>query len=187
MTTHITESTCVSPASQSVLDQIISNIPQMIKSTYMYVCMYVSDGPLSTNDHCTIYANILFRTRKKKAYTRTMWDYKNADLKTFRKDISLFNWDTLFNGNDVDTAAELWTDKVLDLAKKSVPNKSVTIRPNDKPWYSNTLRKLCRQKDRLHKRAKTLNTAEAWAAFRLIQNDYFRTISCAKQYHDNTK
>ncbi|MCP3900406.1 MAG: RNA-directed DNA polymerase [Desulfobacteraceae bacterium] len=181
MTTHIAQPTRISPTSQSVLDQIISNIPQMIKSTS------VSDGPISTNDHCTVYAKILFRTRKQKAYTHIMWDYRNADFQTFRKDISQFDWDSLLNVEDVDIAAELWTDKVLDIAKKSVPNKAVTIRPNDKPWYSNTLRKLCRQKHRLHKRAKALNTGEAWAAFRHIRNNYFRNISCAKRYYDSTK
>ena len=55
LTVHINEATRITQYSKSILDQFLSNIPQMFKS------VSVSDAPVSTNDHCTITASLLFR------------------------------------------------------------------------------------------------------------------------------
>ena len=76
---------------------------------------------------------------------------------------------------------------ILRIAKESIPNKTVCVRPDDKPWFSNQLRKLLRNKSRLHRKAKCKNTPEAWALFRAARNDYIRNISAAKHEYENIK
>ena len=111
--------------------------------------------PVSTNDHCTITMKINFRIPQALAYKRRMWDFKNTNFDLFREAIANCNWHECFtNTDDINLAADLWTSKLLAIAKETIPNKEVTIRPHNKPWYNNILRQLCRKKDRLFKKTK---------------------------------
>ena len=178
---HITQPTRVCQSSQTVLDQIISNFPQMVKH------VSISERPISLNDHSTVSANLLFRKRKIKSYKRTMWDFKNANFNTFRQAIENFNWDKCFEKEDIDMATEQWTTNLLSLAKSTIPNKTVTVRPYDKPWYNNDLRRLCRSKNKLHTKAKLCKTAEAWRLFRKTRNQYIRETSKSKLNYEQHK
>ena len=180
LTMHITAPTRVTPDSQTILDQFLSNMPQMIRSVYV-------EPPVSSNDHCTIVANLLFRKRKCHSYNRVMWDFKNANFDLYRETIDSYNWEECFHDQDINKSVESWTGKILEIAKSTIPNKDVVIRPNDKPWYNNALRKLCRKKNRSHRYAKSHNTPESWERFRQVRNEYFRQISFAKDHHEERK
>ena len=105
-TVHISEPTMITPNSQIILDQFLSNMLQMIKS--------VNAAPsVSTNDHCTTEAYLLFRIRKSCPYVRTMWDFKHAHFELYREDINQCNWDECFNEDNIDIATEMWTSKIL--------------------------------------------------------------------------
>jgi len=152
-------------------------MPQMIKSVSVM-------DPVSTNDHCTISANLLFRKRRAHPYKRTMWDFKGTDFSHFKLAIERCNWEECFTDDNIETATEMWTNKLLNIAKQTIPNKEVTVRPDDKPWYNNMLRRLCRKKERLHKKAKQYNTLVAWATFREARNNYTSEIAKAKESYD---
>ena len=180
LSTHVSEPTRITPESQTILDQLITNMPQMIKS------VSVTD-PVSTNDHCTISANLLFRKRRAHPYKRTMWDFKGTDFSNFKLAIERCNWEECFTDDNIETATEMWTNKLLNIAKQTIPNKEVTVRPDDKPWYNNMLRRLCRKKERLHKKAKQYNTLVAWATYREARNNYTSELSKAKESYDKRK
>ena len=180
-TAHVKEATRITEHSKTILDQFISNIPHMVKSVRVL-------PPVSTNDHCTITMKLNLRTPKCLSYRRTMWDFKHANFDHFRDAIANSNWQECFtNVEDIDIATDLWTTKLLLIAKEIIPNKEVTIRPNDKPWYSNILRQLCRKKDRLFKKAKQINSPEAWEKYKRIRNRYFNEISDAKKLYDSNR
>ena len=62
----------------------------------------------------------------------------------------------------------------------SIPNNLVTVRPWDKPWYCNELRK---QKTKLEytKVAKKRNTMNDWEKFRQLRNSYVKNCRSAEQ------
>ena len=70
----------------TILDQMLTNIPQMVKTVQVL-------PPVSTNDHCTIAAKFLFRKPKCHPYKRTMWDFKNANFDLFCASIAQCDWD----------------------------------------------------------------------------------------------
>ena len=72
----ISEPTRITDTSATRVDQIITNLPDMIKSTKI-------EPPISSNDHCNISATLSFKKKKQLAYKRVMWDYKNADFDLF--------------------------------------------------------------------------------------------------------
>ncbi len=69
----------------------------------------------------------------------------------------------------------------------SIPIKTVRIRPDDKPWYTNQLRQYWRHKDRLHKKAKTSDSPKAWSQYRKIRYEYIRATLKAKHEYDCSK
>ena len=178
--THINEPTRITENSQSLLDQFISNIQYAVKSVHV-------SPPVSSNDHCTIEAKLLFRQKKARSYSRIMWDFKNANFNLFREIIASADWDDCFVRDDIEYAATLWAEKLMNAAKRCIPHKIVTVRPCDKPWYTSDLRKLCRKKNRLHHKAKEHGSPEAWRRYRDLRNEYFRRISDAKERFDQEK
>ena len=85
-----------------------------------------------------------------------MWDYNKADYDIFRGKLSEINSDDCFESGNIDDVCTKWTDTLLADAREAIPNKQVTIRPNDSPWYNNSLRCAKRKVERIHKRAKNI-------------------------------
>ena len=91
-----------------------------------------------------------------------MWDYSRADYEGLREHIRSIDWNMICeNFTDIDFAANQWSTTVLEAAKTFIPYTMVTIRPRDKPWYNNELRRCKRRVERLHKLAKRVRNDRA--------------------------
>ena len=84
----------------------------------------------------------------------------------------------------IDRIVDIISSNILDAATKSIPNKFVTIRPLDPPWMHNEIRKLIRQRKRLHKQAKVTNNAFKWGKFRRLRNKITNKIRSAKHNYE---
>ncbi len=180
LTIHITEPTRYSKFTESTLDQVLTNIPQFVKSTAVSV-------PVASSDHCVVEFSLLFRIRQAKSYERTMWNFNKTDFEAYREFLDTCDWDYCFESNDIDIAAEMWTEKLLNVAKFTIPNRLVTVRPNDKPWYDNTLHRMGRKVKRLFHIAKERNVANSWDLYKKYRNEYCREILKAKKEHEESK
>jgi hypothetical protein len=113
--------------------------------------------------------------------------YDQADFVAFRTELLNTDWNICFESDNPDSAAVIWTDTVLQVAKRVIPNKVVTIRPNDKTFFNSKLRRLRRKKIRIHNKAKLQNSEEAWAEFRHIRNEYNNLIQECKDVSEQKK
>ena len=68
---------------------------------------------------------------------------------------------------------------------KHIPNKIVTIRKNDPPWFNNSIRKIIRRRKRAHRKAKRTNEPNHWAKFRSLRNKSVATIRTSKENYFN--
>ena len=82
---------------------------------------------------------------------------------------------------------ETQTKSFLKIAKDTIPNKLVTVRPHDKPWYSNVLRCKRREMLKLYGKAKIKMDPQSWLACKHIRNEYFNDIRDAKVTFDESK
>ena len=176
----IEEPTRVTQQSSTVLDQFVSNMAQCIHNVRVL-------APFSYNDHSTVALDLVFRIAKQQSYKRLMWDYKNTDFALFRSELENTDFNDIFALDDVDKVCETWTNRLLEIAKRTILNKFVRIRTNDKPWYSNELRKLRRKKDHVHSQAKKHNTDASWSKFRFLRNEYYRKIKDAQEIFESQK
>ena len=72
----------------------------------------------------------------------------------FRELLASADFDKCFEHNNIDIIAKRWTETFLNIARTSIPNKVVTVRPNDSPWYTYELRLLKRKILRLFQKHK---------------------------------
>jgi hypothetical protein len=177
LTKLINVPTRITETSASELDQILTNCSSIIQEVDLL-------PPVSYNDHHTVSVRLNFKIAKPHSYNRLMWDFGRADYMAFRAKIAQTNWETCFDYDDIDCVAQNWTDTLLNIARETIPNKMVTVRPWDKPFYNGYLRRLRRNKNRAHNLAKSDNTSTAWQQFRVTRNFYFSEIKRLKFEHE---
>jgi hypothetical protein len=158
LTKLINVPTRITETSASELDQILTNCSSIIQEVDLL-------PPVSYNDHHTVSVRLNFKIAKPHSYNRLMWDFGRADYMAFTAKIAQTNWETCFDYDDIDCVAQNWTDTLLNIARETIPNKMVTVRPWDKPFYNGYLRRLRRNKNRAHNLAKSDNTSAAWQQF----------------------
>lgn len=94
------------------------------------------------SDHKATYIYVKSNLNLNSAYKRKVWLYKNADFDKLNFLLTHTDWETLIIGaDDVDQAADNFSETFLSHIRNSVPEKTVTIRPKDKPWFDSALRK----------------------------------------------
>ena len=177
LTTHITEPTRITEHTATILDQFLTNIPDQVIETQIL-------SPISTCDHCPITIELTFQTMKPRPFARLIWNYNDADEEGFRAELKALNWDECFVENKIDGAVEKWTSSFINTARQFIPNRVVTIRPQSKPFFTGSLRRLLRKKRRSHKLAKTYNTPFYWDKFKQIRNRYNDELRTAKSTYE---
>jgi hypothetical protein len=166
LTQHIDEPTRITIRRSSILDLIITNYPSLVINTQV-------SAPVHYNDHCTISGEIAFLISKRLPHKRKMWNFKDADFDGFRSKLDETTWENCFITDDINEICETWTDTFLNIAKSFVQSKLVTVRPKDKSWYNNYLRRLARAKDRSHHQLAYNRTDENLASYHIERNFYF--------------
>ena len=168
--THFTET------SSSLIDLIFT------KDTSNIALSGVGEAFLEQNVryHCPVFGIFKYDKPKHQCYKRKIWKYDNGNFELLKQYILEIDWHSLANEN-INIYAETFTNKLLELCTNTIPNKIVTIRPSDPPWFTCYLRKLIRKRKRAHKKAKLQNTVECWRKFRKLRNDTVNSVKRAKK------
>jgi hypothetical protein len=135
------------PASLTLLDLVITNHPGKIKDCQI-------SAPVCSDHSPVAFKFTSVHKFKTPCYTRKIWLYKDADWENFRQNLRSSGINDLTNINDIDILTDLFTAKLLEAASKSIPNKNVSIRPRDKPWMTNQIRREMRKRERFFKHWK---------------------------------
>jgi len=94
------------------------------------------------------------------------------------------SWD-LLKCDNVDIYAENITKTIVEIAGSCIPNKNVCIRSRDLPWLNNNIKKKIRQRKRLYRKAKQLNSYTHWSNFRRVRNDVVLLLRNSKNEYFN--
>ena len=109
--------------------------------------------PLLNLGHCCIYCNLRFKVSKTQAFKRRVWDYKTTDFNSLNTALSNAPFDSAYDiFDDVEDIVCYANELILTTCAKFVPNKIVTVRPKDKLWMSNEVRRAIRKRDRCFKK-----------------------------------
>ena len=103
--------------------------------------------------HCPINFVLNFCKTVTPVLLRNIWLYDRGDCQVFSQNIIETNLVYLKN-NDIDIYASNITDKISELAKKNIPNKTVKIRQSDPTWLTSEIKKMIRKRKRLYNKFK---------------------------------
>ena len=106
------------------------------------------------SDHRATYISVVLKYEIKRAYQRKVWLYKQADFQKLNQLLLEYDWDSIItDAPSIDSACLNFTYTYIRCVRECVPEKTVIIRPKDKPWFDNVLRIHIRKRDRLRKKA----------------------------------
>jgi len=70
-----------------------------------------------------------------------VWLYDEVNKEIFIEKLETVDWKTLvFPFEDVDDMCNQFTKIVLELTRESISTKTITVRSNDKPWFTSEIR-----------------------------------------------
>ena len=140
--------------------------------------------PPDISDHCATYVYLPFEYPVHGTFTRNVWMYKNANFELFNKKLSDFDWSCLHQGS-VNEASSLFTNIFIEFAKLCIPNKTIVVREDDKPWYDSEIRRNSRKRDRLKKKAIQSGNPNVWNKYKLFRNKVNNQKKHAKELFYN--
>ena len=96
--------------------------------------------------------------QKPKQRTKTIFDYKNADIEGLKNYIIGFDFNTTVFSHPIELQAELYSDILTNAFSLFVPFKTFQVREDDQPWASSYTRLLLRKKNRNYRFYKKYNS-----------------------------
>ena len=148
----INKPTRVTDHSSTLLD------PFIISDTINCIFSDVLKTPCEISDHDAPVVFIECPFIKNRSFKREMWLYDKTDRKKFSDKLDAVDWNALLSDlGDVDEMCQIFTETFLKIARKCIPTKQVTVRHNDRPWFTSNLRTEIRKRDRFRKKALKFN------------------------------
>ena len=162
---------------KNVLDYICTNKPGLAKSTH--------EIP-GISDHEIIVFDSDLRARYTRREPRKIYMYSKADWDSIRENTKNFVSDlldsfSLRNVNENYEKIKIHIDKIIN---DHIPSKLSSSRFNV-PWITNSIRRMCRKKQRLYNRAKRTHKSHHWGKFRAHKKDTLRALRRARWNYIN--
>lgn len=147
LTNVITQPTNYTTTRGTCIDLIITNAVERIENIDVLTPFCSTHSPVTLEIH--------FKTYKQRAYRRILTDYAHADYTSLNSDLLQVNWDRdVFNSTNINDVYKNFTDIFTQHVNQHIPKKVVVIRPSDKPFMTNAIRRKMRQHNRIHYKAK---------------------------------
>jgi exonuclease III len=132
----------------TLLDLFITDSPNLVVHSSV-------DPPIALCHHCPIYIELNIKHENEDMYSRKIWLYDLGNFDDLNDYILGLPWFSILNeDDDVNTNVENFYKIFTDVCSFFIPNKTVQIRPRDKPWMTGNIRRLLRKRDRYHKHYK---------------------------------
>ena len=116
--------------------------------------LFVDSGVLPSLDphskHNITHGRLNFQTPSPPPYKRRIWDYNKAKIEEIRRSLSIMNWPSLFNQLSANEMALVFTDTVLDIFSKNIPNKTIICHDKDAAWITPQVKAAIKRNSRVY-------------------------------------
>ena len=130
--------------SQSCIDLTCTNQP----------FLFVDSGVLPSLDphskHNIVHGRLNFHTPSPPPYKRRIWDYNKAKIDEIPKKLTETNWHSLFHHLSPEEMSLVFTDTVLDIFSRNIPNKTVTCHDKDAAWITPQVKAAIKRNSRIY-------------------------------------
>ena len=101
--------------------------------------------------HNLIFAKINAEIPVPPAYSREVWDYKNATAEGIQQSISRFNWKKAFENLSINEKVDLLNAILLNIFRNYIPNKVVKCSYRDPPWLPKLTKSKLKERSKIAK------------------------------------
>ena len=169
----ITAPTRYTDTSATCIDLIITSSKDTVFHTEV--------RPPICSDHCVPVAVLKNANKIEKTYKRLIYDYSSLDIAKLTNELQRIDWAGIASLPSIDDAAEAFSQQLLTITDICVRHKLITVRKDDAPWFTETIRLMIQNKNTIHRHAKRTNLATDWAAFRKARNELTSEIRRRKR------
>jgi hypothetical protein len=166
------------PYTANILDLIITDSPGYIVNNHQ------DHLPPIGSHHQIVYTELKIQYLRDKTYSRDIWNYKMGDYNGLHDALSHVNWvNENIIPNDINSLATYWHTSFMDTCRSFIPNRSIKIRPMDKPWFNHTVKIAIRNRNRFYKRFGRTKRADHYADWKRSAMEANFQINLAKKNH----
>ena len=151
----INEETHFTEHSASLIDLIMTRTSNSVLFSGV-LDPFISD---QIRNHCPFILLLKFTRPSVRSYTRKIWNYSRTDFDKYRELLTEFHLENAAEQSDVENSVQIVQAAIFEAAEKSIPNKTVTIRPNDHPWITCRIKSLIRKRKCLYETLKSQTTS----------------------------
>ena len=167
LTQLISEPTHFTEDSSSILDLILVRN----KTNIIFSGVIDPFTPEHVRYHCPTIVLLKFLRPRTAAYKRRVWYYKLADYDKYRQLLMDSNiMEKIDSHTNIDQNVKDMTDAITKAAEDSIPNKTVTIRPNDPPWITSHIRLLIRKRKLTYRKFKKSKQNHHWTKYKTLRS-----------------
>jgi hypothetical protein len=117
-----------------------------------YIYSDVLKVPSEISDHDASVAFLRCPKSIAGSFKWEVWLYDKVDKQKFIEKLEIVDWRSLLcQFEDVDDMCNQFTKTFLELARECIPTKTVTVRYNDRLWFTSEIRNEICIRDRLRK------------------------------------
>ena len=110
-------------------------------------------------------------------------NYKRYDSENFLADLAQISWCSNLRMDDVSKKVASFDTHFLNTLEKHAPIKSMKIRYRQCPFLNDEIKKLMKNRDKLHKLARQTRMQSHWKKFRMCRNSVKRKLREVERKH----
>ncbi|KAK3915830.1 RNA-directed DNA polymerase from mobile element jockey, partial [Frankliniella fusca] len=157
----------------SSLDMIATNcIDKLVDFIQIPVC--------GLSAHDLIYASFMLNVPKFKKKTVTHRDFSGFDVSVVQRDILAAPWEGMFTCVDIDEKVEMFNGILLKIYDEHAPFKSFVCKHQPKPWVTQEIVSVIKQRDMAYKRYRRSRTQCDLVVYKSLRNTVNRIRRDAK-------
>jgi hypothetical protein len=163
----------------NILDLLITDSPGYILNQNQHLL------PPIGSKHQIVYAELRIQYNRDKVYTREIWDYSKGDYTGLLEELHNIPWDNAYRlHQDIDDIANYWQKTFMEACKTKIPNRTIKIRPRDKPWITHEVQLSIRKRNRQYKRFKRTRLPEHESIWKHEAKTTNYLMNMAKKNHN---
>ena len=171
LTQLIDEATRITPTTTSLIDHIVTNMPEKISDS----------GVIHTgiSDH-----SLVFAIRKSSIVAKQ----ENTLEIRFIEELLKQHWEYVyFFADDPNAMWEIWKNLFLEVLDKHAPLQQKKIRSKKVPWITSDIKKLMNTRDKFKRKAILTNHENDWLNFKTARNKVNIELRSAKKDYYSSK
>ncbi len=141
----ISEPTHVMGESKSCIDLTFTDQPNLFIESGVHPSLH------EQCHHQIIHGKVSIDNLAPPPFSRKIWFYDRADISSIRKSMELFRWREVLSEIDCpNLKVKLLNDVLLNIFSNFIPNKSITVRPRQAPWITQSIKNFIRKKNKAY-------------------------------------